>query len=633
MNGSGLLDGGMNLCKLIEMLRLATGVAAVVLVLATAGPTTAAGEPALLPACAYGTAVPGLKGYEQAAVEHDARAYADALPGVSDAQRTAGAQTFAAAAAAYVYGLSLVDVHETVKRFEVRNLITSIDALETPANETTVSPNVDTAYTVGWIDLTAGPVVISVPNTAGRFYTIQLMDAYSNSFSYIGSGSTGTQAGDFAILPPGWNGTLPAGVTPVRSPTNTVWLLGRTLVNGTADLANVKPILQKIVATPLAAWELGQRSVANVESSYPKSSPISTPTGTSFIATLNQELTIDPPPAADDCAVQALAPAGVVLPHPSTAQSTDADYQNGAGDPSGSSAATPANAAVTAGTAAGVKIIAAASAAINSTAAKANQGWDVLGNWVGNYGDLYLARAIIARNLLGANIPKQALYPTDYEDIKGLDLDGSHDYTLTFPKGKLPPVGAFWSLTMYDPQNYLYANQIDRYEVGNRTAGLVYNRNGSLTIHIQHAEPSTKAGKANWLPAPADGFHLILRLYQPEPSVFDGAWKIPPVIAGGEIVVPVLSKLRIDRARVSYYDNQATLSTWKLYRVVSGRRNHLQLVVSFRHRDRKGRNAFGLSEHVRGKALSAGRYVLRATATGSRDLSPSRQVSVSFRVP
>jgi hypothetical protein len=211
----------------------------------------------------------------------------------------------------------------------------------------------------------------------------------------------------------------------------------------------------------------------------------------------------------------------------------------------------------------------------------------------------------------------------------------------------LPPVVAFWSLTMYDPQDYLYPNQIDRYEVGDRTTGLVYNRNGSLTIYIQHNEPGTAAEQANWLPAPAGGFHLILRLYQPEASVFNGSWKIAPVIADGEIVVPVLSKLRISPrafrpsdggsmigrhgpARVSYHDNQATVSTWKLYRRLTGRR--LRLVATFRHRDRPGKDAFRLSGRVHRRALRAGRYVLKATAAGTDDISPSRQVSVAFGV-
>ena len=517
------------------MVRRLTGLAVLVALLCAtaAGIAAAAGgsRPRLLAPCAYGTSVPYLRGYERRAVVRDAWRYADHLTGVSHAQRTSDARYFAAAAAAYVYGLSLVDVHETVKRFEVRNQITSVDALQNPSDETTVSPNVDTAYTVGWIDLlTSGPVVISVPNTGGRFYTIQLMDAYSNSFSYIGSGSTGTKAGNFAILPPGWSGTLPAGVKPIKSPTNTVWLLGRTLLKGTADEAKVKPILEKIVATPLTAWELGVRGVANVESSYPSQKPISRPTGTSFIATLNQEMTIDPPRARDDCAVRALAPAGVVLPHPSHAQSLAADYQNESGDPKGSTANTPQNKAVTAGTAKAIKLVATAAAKLDRAAGRAHRGWDVLGDWVGNYAKRYLGRAIIATDLLGANTPRQAIYPLDYRDLEGRRLSGAHDYTLTFPKGKLPPVRAFWSLTMYLPDNYLYANSVDRYEVGSHTTGLVYNPNGSLTIYIQHREPAQGKRRANWLPAPAHGFHLILRLYRPRPSVFDGRWSIPPVV-------------------------------------------------------------------------------------------------------
>jgi hypothetical protein len=623
---------------------LVAGAAAVLALNAAAG---AAAEPALLPACAYGASVSQLAGYEQTQVEQDAWAYASADAGLSATQRTSIAQTFAAAAAAYVYGLPLVDVHETVKRFEVRNLITSIDALNSPADETTVSPNVDTAYSVGWIDLTSGPIVISVPDTGGRFYTIQLMDAYSNSFSYIGSGSTGTGAGNFAILPPGWSGSLPSGVTAVQSPTNTVWLLGRTLLNSSADEANVEPILKQIVATPLAEWETGQRGVANVESSYPQSKPIATPTGTSFIATLNQELTIDPPPAGDDCAVQALAAAGVVLPHPTAAQSLAADEANGTGDPQGSSASNATNEAVAAGTADAVKIVSSATTTLNQAAAAANKGWDLLGSWVGNYGSLYLPRAIVATGLLGANIPKQAMYPLNYQDIKGLPLNGSHSYTLTFPAGELPPVGAFWSLTMYNAQNYLYANQIDRYEVSSHEGQLAYNPNGSLTIYIKHSPPATGAEEANWLPAPAGSFHLILRLYQPQVSALNGSWQIPPLVADGEIVVPVLSRLRISRAafaparggsvigrhgpgQVSYLDNQATRSAWTLYRRLAG--GALSEVTEFTHRDRVGVNTFGVNGRAGGRALAPGRYLLKATATGSDDLSPSAPVSLFFRV-
>ena len=258
------------------MLRLA-GVVAVVLAFAsagaTAGATTSASRPPLLPACAYGASVPGLTGYEQANVEQDAWAYADALPGVSDADRTADAQTFAAAAAAYVYGLSLVNVHETVKRFKVRNLITSIDALSTPDNETTVSPNVDTAYTVGWIDLTSGPVVISVPNTDERFYTIQLMDAYSNSFSYIGSRVDG-HPGRRLRAPATGMDRHPAGRASPRPEPDQHRLAARTHAGQrrrpTWPTSSRSCRRSSPRRSPRGSRE---RGVANVESSYPKSAP------------------------------------------------------------------------------------------------------------------------------------------------------------------------------------------------------------------------------------------------------------------------------------------------------------------------------------------------------------------------
>lgn len=520
MRGERALQGGL------------VGVAAATLLVGTVGlgASTATAKTPPPPSCAYGTSVPGLDGYEQSAVEADASAYANGLSGASAAERKSAAQIFAAAAAAYIYGVAPVDVRNTVKGFIARNQITSVDALQTPAGKTVVSPNVDTTYTVGWIDLTAGPVVVSVPDTGGRFFTVQMMDAASNSFAYLGSGSTGTHAGSYALVPPGWSGTLPAGVTAIQSPTNTVWLLGRVQVDGSADLAKVKPILEHITASPLPAYELGDKGSALVLSSYPPSPKPAVPTGTNFIETLNQDLQVDPPPSSDTCALAAFAPAGVAEPTRSAAAELAADYGP---TPlwSGSAAQT---AAVDAGTAAAPQIIAGASTTLSDTSAAANNGWDMLGNWVGNYGGRYLGRGMIATDLLAANIPRIEVYPTANQDSNGAALNGAtHAYQITFPAGELPPVGAFWSLTMYGPDDYLYANQIDRYAVGDRTGNLVYNKDGSLTLYIQHDQPASTAEQANWLPAPAGAFHLILRMYLPEPQVLDGSWKVPPVVAAG----------------------------------------------------------------------------------------------------
>jgi hypothetical protein len=137
---------------------------------------------------------------------------------------------------------------------------------------------------------------------------------------------------------------------------------------------------------------------------------------------------------------------------------------------------------------------------------------------------------VIATDLLGANVPRIATYPTSYQDDAGRPLSGRHRYTMTFRKGQLPPVNAFWSLTMYQQDNYLYANQVNRYAVGDRTRGLHYGKDGSLTVYVQHDPPKDPAARANWLPAPTDSFHLILRLYLPKRTALDGSYQIPPFI-------------------------------------------------------------------------------------------------------
>jgi hypothetical protein len=150
--------------------------------------------------------------------------------------------------------------------------------------------------------------------------------------------------------------------------------------------------------------------------------------------------------------------------------------------------------------------------------------------WIGDFGRQFLGRAVIATDLLGANVPRIATYPTSYRDGRGRLLDGRHGYTITFPKGHLPPVRAFWSMTMYQRDNFLYDNEIDRYAVGDRDRGLRRNADGSLTIVVQHARPRTAKARANWLPAPAGSFHLILRLYLPRRAALDGTYRIPPFV-------------------------------------------------------------------------------------------------------
>jgi hypothetical protein len=629
--------------------------------LAVAAPVNAATSPGgPLAPCAYGTDVPGLAGFLGPAVTQAADTYAGGLHGVSASTRARARTVFAAAVAAYVYGLPQVSVRGTVKHLP-RNEIVSVDALADPNVQTVVSPNVDTAYTVDWIDLTTGPVVVNVPDTAGRFYTFQFIDGFSNAFAYLGSGSTGTQAGAYALVPPGWSGSLPAGVTRIAAPSNTVWLLGRTLVRSSSDLGAVKTVQQQYQATPLPAWEAGTRQPPVVLSQYPPTIPKSIPGGAAFIAALNQEMNIDPPPAADTCALQALAPAGVQVPHPTPARTLLDDLSDEA-PPLPAIAGDPVdNAALTAGTAAGDRIIVAAEAALNASSRLANNGWEVFGNWVGRYGTRYLGRAIIARDLLGANTPQQSIYPVATTDVTGRPLDGGQRYTIRFPKRSLPPVGAFWSLTMYNASDYLYANAIDRYAVGDRTPGLRYGRDGSLTIAIQHAAPANPPQRANWLPAPSGSFHVIMRLYEPRAVALDGRWKPAPINRVGAPLAPPtarLSRLRIRPAAfhaaarggshgrrgpagVSYRDSRRARTRVQILAVrrragcrPQPHRSCTRDVVlaRFTHADRAGMNGFRLTGRLDGHRLRPGRYLLRAVPGGSGGVPRGRSRQAAFRI-
>jgi hypothetical protein len=623
-------------------------------------PARAASSPAI-GGCAFGTDVPGLAGYLPTAISSAADHYG---AGVAAADQARARTVFTAAAAAYAYGFPQVVERATVKHFP-RNDIISVAALADPSVQTVVAPNVDTAYTVAWLDLTSGPLVINVPDTAGRFYTFQFLDAFTNAFSYVGTGSTGTQAGAYALVPPGYTGSLPAGVTRIDAPSNTVWLLGRTLVKDAADLPAVKALQQKYTVTPLASWETGQRQPPVVLDHYPPTIPKSVPTGSQFIAELNNDMNIDPPPGADDCALNAMAPAGVQVPHPTPAQSL-ADSLSDEAPPLPAQSSDPVtSAAISAGTAAAPPIVAAAETQLSAVSRGVNNGWEILGSWVGAYGTRYLGRSIVATDLLAANTPQQTIYPIADTDHTGRTLDGADRYTIRFPHGDLPPVKAFWSLTMYNASFFLAANPINRYAIGDRTSALHYGSDGSLTIYVQRDAPVDPAARANWLPAPAGQFHLILRLYQPATAAQSGAWRPPPILRTGETPAaggrqrPILSRLRIvpksfraagsggvlvrhrGRARLSYRDSQAGVTRFAILSLrhrphCRARRGHrctiLHVVVRFRHRGRAGANHVLLSGRAHGRPLRPGHYVLRAVTGGVGGVPPSRIVSVRFRV-
>jgi hypothetical protein len=423
---------------------------------------------------------------------------------------------------AYVFGYPLVLMEVTKKvltntpkvaeKAAPPNQFCHVRVFRGPEDKEVVRPNVDTLYSSAWLDLSREPVILHLPEVKKRYYLMQLMDAWTNVFASLGTRTAGEHAGNFAIVGPGWHGALPPKVKKIQSPTNTVWILGRTLTRGPADYAAVHAIQAQYTLTPLSAWGKKYSPPAgkidpSVDMMTPPVKQVAKMTAATFFPTLAQGMKTNPPAAADAQVLKKFAALGLVpgqdfnlakLP-PAVAQALEAGVKRGQ------------------------ERIAAKALKIGVI----KNGWQIPQPPMGSYGTDYIQRAAIAFFGLGANLREDAVYPTAYTDQDGQPLTGKHRYVLHFDKEQLPPVKAFWSLTMYDQDSFLVANPIGRYGLRDRDP-LKYNADGSLDLYLQHQSPSPEK-EANWLPAPADAFNVTLRLYWPKQAVLDGAWTPPPI--------------------------------------------------------------------------------------------------------
>jgi hypothetical protein len=412
---------------------------------------------------------------------------------------------------AFVWGFPLV---VTERRLQTLAALTPVNHLTMqPArsglnSRTIVAPNTDTLYAVAPLDLRGEPYVLTVPAIHDRYYSFQLISAYTDSFAYIGTRATGGRAGRFAITPPGWHGTLPAGLTRLASPTPQLLVLGRFLVADDADVARVQALGRTIVLEPLSSITGATPAVAPPPIGRPAGTPQTVAAaGAAFFDQLGDALAINPPTDPVELrTLQRFAVLGIGPGRHPTTQVRDARVQ----------------AALAAGVRAGALEIATAATKATHTV----NGWGVNLD-IGTYGHDALTRAVVAQTGWGANVPQEAVYALSEQDANGTPYSGAHRYVLHFPSGGLPPVSAFWSVTMYGPDRFFIANPIDRYAVGDRTAGLQYGSDGSLDIYIQHDPPA--GHESNWLPAPPGRFELTLRLYLPKPSVLDGRYEYPKV--------------------------------------------------------------------------------------------------------
>lgn len=382
-----------------------------------------------------------------------------------------------------------------------------------------VRPNNDTLYSAAWFDLSAEPIVLSVPDTAGRYYVMPFMDAWTNVFAMVGKRSTGTGPGNYLLVGPGWKGSVPDDVKVINAPTNLLWLIGRIQVNGKSDLPNVYELQKGFTLTPLSRWSLRQpnqaytissdrvKDVAKVKKMNPSAIVEKMP-AEEFFARLS--VLMGKQPAAKEDAPMMKMLTGFGIEPGKSFQMGDLNFIK---------RLLLEKAVAT--TRSKMKEVAKL-----RTGQTPENGWGVSRKGVGVFGTAYDVRAFVAAFGLGALPPEEAVYPAAFIDGEGKPLNGRNRYRIHFDAGKTPPVDAFWSLTLYDETQFLVDNPIHRYTIGDRDE-LKYNPDGSLDIFIQHDRPAQ--GESNWLPAGEGDFSLTMRLYMPKPSFMNGQWKLPAV--------------------------------------------------------------------------------------------------------
>ncbi|MDU0314152.1 DUF1254 domain-containing protein [Phycicoccus sp. M110.8] len=382
-----------------------------------------------------------------------------------------------------------------------------------------VRPNFDTLYSSAWLDVSTEPSIVSVPDTQGRYYLLPMYDMWTEAFAVPGTRTTGTAAASYAVVPPGWRGELPAGVTAVQAPTPHIWVIGRIQTNGPADYENVRTIQGGFTITPLSGWDGAGGSPAPVQSG-PATAPsdpdvdTETPPLDQVLAmpsrqffTLAEELRARHGSHLTDWSILArMRRLGLAA--------RDLDFD--ALEPEAREALDRAPAAA----------LALMHASVPRMARVLN-GWQLSTDTMGVYGNSYLKRAIVALTGLGANQVEDAIYPLNMTDARGEQLDGDRNYVLHFEAGELPPVAAFWSVTMYDTEGFQVPNALNRFAIGDRDP-LVYNPDGSLDLYLQHSSPGPER-EANWLPAPRGPLGVTMRLYAPAPEALDGRWTPPPI--------------------------------------------------------------------------------------------------------
>jgi hypothetical protein len=382
-----------------------------------------------------------------------------------------------------------------------------VHARELPA----ATAGTDTLRSSAWLDVGSGPVLLTVPETHGRFYVLALVDLWTNVFASVGARTTGTDGGVYAVTGPSWTGRPPpAGAFPINAPTCMVMVAGLTQVDGEVACAAAHAVQDAYGLTPLGganeAEQQTAKGAARPVSRTPPLVQVERMDAREFFTALSRLMRDNPPRLEDRPMVERMRRLGLLLEHATSWERLDRDVRRAAAF----------------GTERGLERVRAA--------AEAPPG-EVVGDWRlrfrrGQFGTDYVNRAGAACAGLETGPAADELPALVRTDGDGRPLTGRHRYLLRFPADELPPVHGFWTLTTYDDREDLVDNPVNRYSIGD-WHGLTLDRDGSLSIRIQHSRPADTL--SNWLPAPPGPFKLLLRLCWPQQEVLDRKWVPPPV--------------------------------------------------------------------------------------------------------
>ncbi|WP_238010365.1 DUF1254 domain-containing protein [Dactylosporangium sp. AC04546] len=429
----------------------------------------------------------------------------------------------ALAAEAFGYGYPLLSGLTAVERDAKTspfNTFTHRRGLATPGPHST-NANVDVLRSTAQLDLSGGPLWLRIPATGDRYHVVQFIDAWTDNFAYVGSRSTSSDEREYLLVPPGWAGREAPAAEIIRMPTMVATLIARFACAGPADVPSVNALQDGL----------------SIERMYPQvpldglPAPQSgVPDDVLFFETLRRSLAAFPPSPAERRYQQRFGPLGLFERGNSPYTTIPRDVRN----------------AMREGLERGLDDL--EEAATTQHAGLVN-GWtndlhtfdynldyfevgtmDTPEWTVHDRDQAHRMRAVAARTGLWGNHAYEAVYPTVHKSLDNERLTGSQRYTVRFEQP--PPVGAQWSLALYDaPDSRLVPNELDRYAIGSHTPGLHTGPDGSVTVTIQHERPADEEA-ANWLPAPVGGFRPVLRMYQPEPAVLHNEYRLPPVVPG-----------------------------------------------------------------------------------------------------